>query len=224
MVLEKRKSMVATVLWITVLFLAGTAFAQSKEDKKNKPDQAEKSIGGEEHDSSIYGVRIGMDIPTALEAVFRSAERKPGQEKPDAMKKDDPEKSDIKVLYKKLPKGELQIVFDKGKYVKQVILLYAEPIQYSDLRLPYGSDIDVALGGQRYDDRYTVGYTDNQRVQGVWWRDEKTVDDYRVRVIFTSTSRLKDSQFGFQKIMQKALFVTPGDESKFAEAMSKKGQ
>jgi hypothetical protein len=206
---------------MTSFCLAGLATAQSKDTKENRPDQSEKSIGGEQHDSNIYGVKIGMDVPTALEAVFISANRKKGQEKPDAMKKEGPDKSDTRVIYKDLPAGQLQILFANGKYVKEIVLNYAWPIQYSDLRLPYSGDVGVALDGERFDDRYTIGYTDSQRLQGVWWRDEKTSGEYKVRIIFTSSNRLKDSQFQFQKIVQKGIFVTPGDENKFADALSK---
>ncbi|MEZ5425349.1 MAG: hypothetical protein R2747_03710 [Pyrinomonadaceae bacterium] len=208
-----------------ILFgLAGSGFGQKSGDEKKKSDKEERSIGGEEHDSNIYGVTIGMDVSTALEAVFRTARRKPGQEKPDAMKKEGENKADIRVVYKELPKGELQILFAGGKYVKEIILQYEQPIQYSDLRLPPSGDVGAALGGQRYDDRYTVGYTDSQKVQGVWWRDEKTDEGFQIRVIFTSTNRLKNSQFGSQKILQKAIFVTPGDEKAFASAMEKRQQ
>ncbi len=207
------------IFLIMMLFAVGitNVSAQDKKESKENKDKEVKSIGGEEHDSNIYGVKIGMDVSTALESVFVNANRKPGEEKPDALKKEGKDKKDIRVIYKNLPKGELQIVFADGKAVRDIVLTYKQPIQYSDLRLPYSGDVGVALDGQRYDDRYTIGYTDNQKLQGVWWRDEKTEGDYKIRVIFTSTNRLKDSQFGFQKIMQKAIFVTPGDEEKFQE-------
>ena len=43
-----------------------------------------QSIGGKEHDDQILGVRIGMDVPTALKAIFENSGRKPGHEKPAA--------------------------------------------------------------------------------------------------------------------------------------------
>lgn len=208
---------------VVVSAVSFNLYAQEKPDKKEDKSKNIKSIGGEEHDANIYGVMIGMDVPTALEAVFVNAKRKPGQEKPDAMKKEGTDKKDIRVLYKNLPKGELQIVFDEGKYVKEIVLIYKSPIQYSDLRLAYSGDVGVGLAGQRYDDRYTIGYTDSQRLQGIWFRDEKSVGgDYQVRIIFTSTNRIKDSQFEFQKIMQKAIIVTPGDEEKFRNSFKDK--
>lgn len=179
----------------------------------------EKSIGGDEHEMNIYGVKIGMDVPTALEAVFVNAKREPGQEKPDVLRKEGKDKKDIRVLYKDLPKGDLQIVFTDGKYVSQVILNYAGSLQYSDLRLPYTGDARVGLSGERFDDRYSVGYTDNQRLQRLWWRDEKVDDKYEVRLAFVSSNRIKKSQFGFQKIIQKTITVKPGDEENFLNTM-----
>ena len=209
-----------------LIFSVGANFVAAQNDKdKNKNEkspkdrQAYESIGGKEHDADIYGVKIGMDIPTALKAVFVNANRKPGEEKPDALKKEGKDNKDIRIVYKKLPKGELQIVFAEGKFVKEIVLKYAQPIQYSDLRLPYSGDIREAIDGERFDDRYTIGYTDNQALQGIWWRDEKSEGNYKVRIVFTSSNRLKDSQYQFQKIIQKAIFVTPGDEEKFIKAV-----
>src|SRR4051812_8507208 len=96
-----------------------------------------QSAAPSEHDAEILGVRIGMDVPTALEAVFVNAKRKPGEERPDAKRN---EGSDVRVIYKKLAQGELQIVFAEGKWVKEVVLTYAAPPTYDDLRLaPTGS-------------------------------------------------------------------------------------
>ncbi|MEO6590403.1 MAG: hypothetical protein ABIP06_13980 [Pyrinomonadaceae bacterium] len=208
-------------LLLLVIFSAGlNLYSQEKKDNREDKNKKVKSIGGEEHDSNIYGVKIGMDVPTALEAVFVNANRKPEQKKPDAMKKEGDGK-DIRVLYKNLPKGELQIVFDEGKYVKEIVLIYKSSIQYSDLRLPYRGDVSIALEGERYDDRYTIGYTDSQRLQGIWFRDEKGDSDYKVRIIFTSSNILKNSNLGFQKIIQKSITVTPGDEAKFKKSSGK---
>lgn len=106
------------------------------------PSQATaRSIGGDEHDSTVYGVSIGMDVPTALQAVFVNAERKAGQEKPDALKKEGKGGNDIRVVYKDLPKGELQIVFARGLYVKEIVLRYKTELNADDLRLPFTSSI-----------------------------------------------------------------------------------
>lgn len=211
-------------LLLILIFFCSAVINISAQDKDDKKKDGVESIGGKEHETNIYGVEIGMDVPTALEAVFVNANRKPGQEKPDAMRKEGKDEKDIRILYKDLPKGELQIVFAEGKYVSQIILNYARAIQYSDLRLQYSGDVREGLGGQRYDDRYSIGYTDSQKVQGIWWRDEKKEGDYKIRLTFTSSSTITDSQFGYQKIIQKSITVKPGDEKKFFKAMEKQAK
>src|SRR6266480_3322 len=79
---------------------------------------------GSPHDAEIYGLRIGMDVPTALQAVFVNAKRQPGQEKPDALHN---EGNDKRVLYK-LKEGNLQIVFADGKWVREIQMEYATPL------------------------------------------------------------------------------------------------
>ncbi len=202
------------VLIVSAIFASGIS-AQEKNDSV-------KSIGGEEHDSNIYGVKIGMDIPTALEAVFKNAERKPGQEKPDAMKKEGKDNKDVRVLYKDLPKGDLQIVFDEGKYVREIALTYTEKKNIDDLRLASSSDISAATSGQRFDDRYTIGFVDNKKQEKLWWRDEKIGGDYEIRVSFLSGNLLKDSTLWWQSVVQKAISVKPGDEKKFSKALNNK--
>ena len=146
-----------------------------------------------EHDAEILGVRVGMDVPTALEAVFVNAKRKPGEERPDAKRT---EGKDVRVIYKKLAVGELQIVFAEGKWVKEVVLAYAAKPYFADLRLaPTGSiavvgvrdkiDSVIEYGG-RYDDRYSIGYTSDRKLERFWWRDEPIPAGYRVRVGFVS--------------------------------------
>src|SRR5215208_4608322 len=146
-----------------------------------------------EHDAEILGVRVGMDVPTALETVFVNAKRKPGEERPDAKRN---EGNDVRVIYKKLAVGELQIVFADGRWVREVILSYSAPPSYEDLRLaPTGSmggagTSDAAEGrlvmGKAYDDRYQIGYTSDRKLERFWWRDEPTAGGYRVRVGFVS--------------------------------------
>ena len=206
--------------------------SESKKDVKKNDEKSKKaerasngenaeSIGGKEHETQILGVRIGMNVPTALETVFVNAKRKPGQEKPDAQRKDGKDGKDIRVLYKNLPQGELQIVFAEGKVVKEILLSYAEPPNIADLRLPFTGDIGIALDGERFDDRYSVGFTDNQKVQRTWWRDEKTADGYRTRLQFFSPNKIKDAGAKFVvTAVQKLLFVAPGDEAKFAQTHS----
>ena len=198
--------------------------AQDTSDKTKKEEKSKKSetsIGGKEHDAEIVGVKIGMDVPTALQAVFVNANRQPGQEKPDSKRNEGKDKKDIRVLYKNLPQGDLQIVFAEGKVVKEVLLNYAKPPNIDDLRLPFTGDIGIALDGDRFDDRYSVGFTDSQKLQRIWWRDEKTADGYNIRVQFFSPNKIKDAGAKFVvTTVQKLLIVTPGDQAKFAKAYS----
>ena len=231
------------------------------------------SIGGDEHSNEIYGVRIGMDVPSALEAVFLAAKRKPGQERPDALMKEGKGKKDIRVLYKDLPKGELQIVFAEGKFVKEIVLRYKSEPNIDDLRLPFTSTIggtestiyntsarnrqvespavldgtqdpqsfansrrgrmdeksatrvgnidrrsEDLLDGARYDDRYTVGFFDRQKLQKIWWRDEKTTGGYGFRIYFIGKKLTKAGARFVPVIVQKSIVVKPGDEKKFKKA------
>ena len=179
-----------------------------------------KSIGGKEHDDDVLGVRIGMDVPSALETVFRNANRKPGQEKPDAKRNEGENKKDVRVLYKDLKVGSLQIVFANGQWVKEILLIYAGPIPVDTLRLPYSSDIGQAIGGERYDDRYTVGYVDSNKLEKFWWRDENTAQGYRVRIGFISGKLTAGGSQAITSITRKIITVTPGDEAKFLKATS----
>lgn len=194
-----------------------------KNDKSKKNENQQTSIGGKEHEAEIVGVKIGMDVPTALEAVFVNANRQPGQEKPDSKRNEGKDKKDVRVIYKNLPQGDLQIVFADGKVVREVLLNYAKPPNIDDLRLPFTGDIGIALEGSRFDDRYSVGFTDSQKLQRIWWRDEKTTGGYSVRVQFLSPNKIKDAGAKFVvTAVQKILVVTPGDEAKFAKAFLEK--
>lgn len=177
------------------------------------------SIGGKEHEDNILGVKVGMDVPTALRTIFDNSGRKQGQEKPDAKRNEGKDKKDIRVLYKGLKEGEVQIVFAGGKRVREIVLAYAGPRPIDSLRLPYSSSIVVALNGQRYDDRYTVGYTETNKLEKFWWRDENTPDGYRVRVGFVSGKLTFGGVQGITTIARKLISVTPGDEDKFLKAM-----
>ena len=188
--------------------------------------RAQTSAPGE-HDAEILGVRVGMDVPAALQAVFVSAKRRPGEERPDAKRT---EGKDVRVLYKKLPQGELQIVFAEGKWVKEVVLTYSAPPTYEDLRLaPTGSmggagTNDTAEGrlvmGKKYDDRYEIGYTSDRKLERFWWRDDATPEGYRVRVGFVSERLAGNGQLAGKTIARKLVAVTPGDEEKLKRAMS----
>lgn len=171
-----------------------------------------------QHENAIYGVKIGMDVPTALKSVFEKAQRKSGEEKPDAMRKEGD--GDIRVLYKSLPLGDLQIVFDQGKYVREIILTYANRPSIEDLRLPSSSGIGVASSGTRYDDRYSIGFVDSKKQEKLWWRDITSDSPYEVRLSFRSGNLLKDGQLWWQTISQKAVTVKPKDEKKFRKSVS----
>ncbi len=194
---------------------------QKKNDKSKNNQDTPTSIGGKEHDAEILGVKVGMDVPTALQAVFVNAMRQPGEEKPDAQRKEGKDGKDIRVLYKNLPQGELQIVFADGKAVKQVILKYATNQTVGNLRLPSNSGAGVALSGERFDDRYTIGFTDNKKQERLWWRDEKTEKGFSQRIAFTSGNLFKSGSVGQEVIVYKTISVTPGDESKFADKILK---
>ena len=174
--------------------------------------QEKSSIGGKEHGMNIYGVQIGMDVPTTLQTVFVNANRKAGQEKPDAKKK---EGNDIRIVYRTLPEGELQIVFADGKYVKEILLRYAQVKRVSDLRLPNSSNIGEVNSGERFDDRYTIGFVDNKKQEKLWWRNEKNEQGIRLRLTFLSGNLIKDTTNWWQTVVQKAIIVEPDEESNF---------
>ena len=197
-----------------------------KKDRKNKDDKSKKgessatvSIGGKEHDAEILGVKMGMDVQTALQAVFANANRQAGQEKPDAQRKEGKDGKDIRVLYKNLPQGDLQIVFAEGKVIKEIALRYALNQTIENLRLPSNGGSGVALSGERFDDRYTIGFTDSKKQERLWWRDERNENGFSQRIAFTSGNIIKNSSNG-EQIILKTITVTPGDEAKFAQAYS----
>lgn len=199
---------------------------EKKNDRNNKDDKSKKSdsspafsIGGREHDAEILGVKIGMDVPTALQAVFVNANRQAGQERPDAQRKEGVDNKDIRVLYKNLPQGELQIVFAEGKIVKEIVLKYALIQTIENLRLPSNAGTGVALSGERFDDRYTIGFTDSKKQERLWWRDKKTESGFKERIAFTSGNITKNSSHG-EQIVLKTVTVTPGDEVKFSRVFS----
>jgi hypothetical protein len=181
-----------------------------------------RSIGGKEHDDNILGVKIGMTVTDALQTVFVNANRKPGQEKPDVMRQEGPDKKDIRVLYNDLKVGKLQIVFASGKWVKEIILDYATRPLYDELRLAPSGNIGDAMGGQRYDDRYTIVYTEETvaKRQRIWYRDEKNPLGFRERVQFISVKKPEDGTIEGRQIVRKVVSVTPGDEEKFVAAMA----
>jgi hypothetical protein len=256
---------------VFVFFVCGgisSASAQTKDDKKTMEI---KSVGGKEHESNILGVTIGMDVQTALESVFLNANLSEGQEKPNAKRNEGKDNRDVRVVYKNLKQGELQIVFADGKFVKEMILVYANKPLLDDLRLPFtGSlgnssslttsstvaltppnaergelstntsvldgtrEIDgfnatnlantdrrrgEALDGTRYDDRYSIAFTDNQKLQRLWWREEKATQNFKIRIQFISEKNTNPGAKQVVKILQKAIFLDGDNEKLFRKQL-----
>ncbi len=268
----KQKLCLIIVLSLFSFFLSAEmtkVSAQTKDDKKNAET---KSIGGKEHESNIYGVTLGMDVVTTLQTVFVNANRNAGQEKPDAKRNEGQDKKDIRIVYKNLPQGELQILFADGKFVKEMVLIYSKPPLLDDLRLPFTgslgnstsltttSTVDAtpanaergqlstnttvldgtkeidgynaansgnvdrrrgeALDGTRYDDRYSIAFTDNQKLQKLWYRDEKMEQGYKIRVQFVAEKTTKAGANLVVKIAQKVIFLMPKDEQEFRTSLN----
>jgi len=174
----------------------------------------------QKHDDNILGVKLGMDVESSLKSVFENGNRHPGQEKPDAMRHEGKGGKDIRVVYNDLKVGKLQIVFADGKWVKEVTLEYAQRPTYDDLRLPPNGNIYNAINGQRYDDRYTIGYTEESEAkrQRIWYRDDKTSYGFRERIQFISGRRPDNSQMEGRQIVRKSINITPGDDDRFNKA------
>ena len=185
--------------------------------------QETKSIGGKEHDDNILGVRIGMSVQEALQSVFVNAQRKPGQEKPDAMRQEGPDKKDVRVLYNDLKVGKLQILFLQGKWVKEIVLDYSVRPLYDELRLAPSGNIGDAIGGQRYDDRYTIAFTEESTAkrQRIWYREEKTPQGFRERIEFISAKKPDDGTIEGKQIVRKVITVVPADEEKLLQSVSR---
>lgn len=182
----------------------------------------DKTIRSNEHEGNILGVRIGMSVPAALEAVFVNANRKPGQEKPDALRHEGKDKKDIRVLFNDLKIGKLQIVFADGKWVREIVLDYADRPIYDDLRLAASGNIGNAMGGQRFDDRYTIGYTEENEAkrQRIWYRDERNALGFRERIQFISGKKPDSGMIEGKQLVRKVVFITPGDEAEFLKAIA----
>jgi hypothetical protein len=168
------------------------------------------------HDLDIFGVRIGMDVATALKAVWENANNaQPGKEKPDAKKN---EGKDVRVLYK-LKDGNLEILFAEGKRVKEIQMQYAKALLQDDLKLLDSSgNYNNAGNGTQKDDRYSVGFTSNDKKERFWWRDEKMNAGYRVRVGFIS-EKLTKGGLASKEIVRKIITVVPEDKDKFKKAV-----
>lgn len=199
-------------LALSLLILVASAPAQKK---------LEQSIGGREHEDNVLGVKLGMDVSTALKAVFDNTKTQPAPQKPDALKPEGKDKQDVRVVYKKLKEGELQILFAGGTkgFVREIVLVYASPPLSDDLRLAYTGNIGEAIEGDRYDDRYSIGYTDASKFERFWWRDEKTAYGYSERIGFVSIKVTKPSARFVTTVVRKIISVTPGDEAKFEKSI-----
>lgn len=180
-----------------------------------------RSIGGKEHDDNILGVKLGMTVADALQAVFVNANRHAGQEKPDVMRQEGQDRKDIRVLYNDLKVGKLQIVFAGGKWVKEIVLDYSTRPLYDELRLAPNGNINDAMGGQRYDDRYTIVFTEETAAkrQRIWYRDERNPLGFRERIEFVSVRKPDEGTIEGKQLVRKAIFITPGDEEQFMKAM-----
>ena len=191
-----------------------------------------------EHDAAILGVRVGMTVPEALQAVYEHTATTPPPQKPDALREEGKDKKDVRVIYKNLKEGELQIVFAGGRngFVREVSLNYSKQPTMDDLNLqPTGSITAVAdrggeaygdtlNAGKKYDDRYSIGFTDERKTERYWWRDEHAQGAYDVRVGFVSeklTGKGEGAMAG-KTIARKVVMVKPGDEEKFWKAVSPK--
>jgi hypothetical protein len=170
------------------------------------------------HDLDIFGVRIGMDVPTALKAVWENANNaQPGKEKPDAKKN---EGKDVRVLYK-LRDGNLEILFAEGKWVIEIQMQYARALLQDELKLLDSSgNYDNAGNGTERDDRYSVGFTSNDKKERFWWRDEKMLAGYRIRVGFIS-EKLTKGGLASKEIVRKIIIVVPEDKDRFNKALAK---
>src|SRR3954447_8462879 len=126
----KRVACVAMVATLFAVSLAAAPVAQQKT--------------ASEHDASILGVRVGMTVPEALQAVFEHTATAPAPQRPDALREEGKDKKDIRVVYKNLKEGELQIVFAGGRagFVREVTLNYAKQPSMSDLYLPSTTSIE----------------------------------------------------------------------------------
>jgi len=213
----------AVLLTLASLSLAATASARQKPSG--------------EHDASIIGVRVGMTVPEALQAVYEHTATTPPPQKPDALREEGKDKKDVRVVYKNLKEGELQIVFAGGRngFVREVSLNYSKQPTMDDLNLqPTGSITAVAdrggeaygdtlNAGKKYDDRYSIGFTDDRKTERYWWRDEHAAG-YDVRVGFVSeklTGKGEGAMAG-KTIARKIVTVKPGDEEKFWKSVSPK--
>ena len=215
-----RRAFAFAAFWLFALCLAAPAA------------RAQKPAAAGEHDEEILGVRVGMSVPEALQAVYEHTATSPAPQRPDALKEEGKEKRDVRVVYRGLKEGELQIVFAGGKagFVREVWLTYAKQPTQSDLRLPQTGSIASAgdvlnsslNSGEKVDDRYSIGFTDDKKTERFWWRDGAGRGPYAVRVGFVSGDLRRGGANAGSVVARKVVMVRPGDEEKFWKAVSPK--
>ncbi len=214
----------AWLQWALVVVALLTLATNAQERRKtNSPS---------EHDNQILGVRIGMNVSDALKAVFEHTATMPAPQKPDALRKEDKNSADIRVIYKNLKEGEIQIVFAGGNtgVVREVMLTYAKHPTVSDLHLPLTGSISASgdvlnsglNSGERFDDRYTIGFTSDRKTERYWWRDEQLKDGYSLRIAFVSGDLKSGGAMAESIITRKLVTVKPGDEQRFWKAVKPK--
>jgi hypothetical protein len=236
--IASRARLIATLFAVALYALVAAPFASAQtgaQDAAKEKQQAKPQVDAQsEHEDHILGVRVGMSVPEALKAVFEYTATSPAPQKPDALKEDGKDKKDIRVAYKNLKEGELQIVFAGGRQglVREITLIYAKQPTMSDLKLPPTGSINVMTvrndalenvlnEGQVYDTRYSVGFTDEQKTERYWWRDERTPGGYSIRVGFISKKITgKTFQVDRTVLARKVVMVKPGDEKKFMEIVA----
>lgn len=125
-------------------------------------------------------------------------------------------------MYNDLKVGKLQIAFLNGTWVKEMVLDYSTRPLYDELRLAPSGSISDAMGGQRYDDRYTIVFTEETpaKRQRIWYRDEKNPLGFRERIQFISARKPDDGTIEGKQILRKVISILPDDEEKFIKAMT----
>jgi hypothetical protein len=148
--------------------------------------------------------------------------RRAGQEKPDSMRQEGKDKR-IFAFSTTTSRLENSDTFAQGKWVKEILLDYSVPLLYDELRLAPSGNIGDALGGQRYDDRYTIVFTEEPAAkrQRIWYREETLSQGFRERVQFISARKPDDGTVEGKQIVRKVIALVPADEDKFLSAMAK---
>ena len=78
----------------------------------------------------------------------------------------------------------------------------------------------IGMDGTRFDDRYSVAFVDNQRLQRIWFRDDKLKEGYRIRIEFISEKKTKAGASFVARAAQKVVLLLPEDEMAFRRAFN----